>query len=95
MSQTSKLELLQKKHQALQDQIRREKLRLAKDERKKDTRRKILVGATILNEAENDSDLASRLHKLLNSQLTRADDRALFDLALLAEEPDQKEANAG
>lgn len=85
---SNKLETLQQKQQALQDAIRREKQRLANAERKKDTRRKILVGATILNEAENDQELATRLQNLLNTQLTRNDDRALFNLELLPA-PDQ------
>lgn len=95
MAATSKLESLKQKQQAIQDQIRREKQRLAKDERKKDTRRKILVGATILNETENDKELAEKIHKLLNSQLTRADDRSLFDLEPLPETQPQKEAANG
>ena len=92
---TNRLETLQQKQQELQDAIRREKLRLAKTERKKDTRRKILVGATILNEAENDQELATRLHKLLNSQLTRNDDRALFDLDLIPEVTEEKQVATG
>ena len=80
MSSNARLETLKKKQQALQDQIRREKLKLAQKERKQDTRRKILVGATMLNEAERDQELAIRIQKLLNAQLTRSDDRALFNL---------------
>lgn len=94
MSNQSRLESLQKKQQALQDQIRREKLRLANAERKKDTRRKILVGATILNEAERDQDLALRLQKLLAAQLTRSDDRELFDLEPLPEVHNQESDTA-
>ncbi len=73
---SSRLDALQQKNEALQDQIRREKQKLVKEERKKDTRRKILVGAILQDESENDQELADRIHSLLKEKLTRADDRA-------------------
>ena len=59
--------------------------RMGSDERRRDTRRKILVGATILAAVEHDGVPAFRtsrdLHEWLDARLTRPHDRAVFDLA--------------
>ena len=60
------------------------KARLGKQDRAKDTRRKILLGALILHRLEHDTDteFASRLRDWLIRELpgflTRDDDKALF-----------------
>ena len=51
-----------------------------KFERRQDTRRKVLVGAVILARVERGEWPRDKLLALLDSHLTRADDRALFDL---------------
>lgn len=52
----------------------------AKRTRTEDTRRKVLIGAMMLEHmAKNDATKESMMGKL-NAFLTRADDRALFDL---------------
>jgi len=48
--------------------------------RKADTRRKILAGAWVLDEAEQRKDFGEFVLKQLDSFLTRPNDRALFDL---------------
>jgi hypothetical protein len=48
--------------------------------RKEDTRRKILVGAVVLAKIEHGEFSDSQLRGWLDEALTRADDRALFDL---------------
>lgn len=53
----------------------------AKRKRADDTRRKILVGAWLLERMERDSDTNARTLKQLDAYLTRHDDRALFGLA--------------
>jgi hypothetical protein len=50
--------------------------------RKEDTRRKILVGAVVLAKIERGEFSDSQLRDWLDEALTRADDRALFDLAV-------------
>lgn len=57
----------------------------AKRNRRDDTRRKILVGAVVLKETERDGGRIDKalLTQLLNLDLTRAHDRALFDLTPL------------
>ena len=52
----------------------------AKEKRAQDTRRKILVGATILAKVERGEWPQDKLLKMLDTALTRTDDRALFGL---------------
>lgn len=52
----------------------------SKAKRSQDTRRKILVGAAILAKVERGEWPQDKLLALLDASLTRADDRALFDL---------------
>jgi hypothetical protein len=51
---------------------------LTEQTRKKDTRRKILTGASILARMETDAPLRQRVAEILHSNLTRPDDRELF-----------------
>ena len=57
--------------------------------RRQDTRRKVLVGAVILARVERGEWPRDKLLALLDSHLTRADDRALFDLPNEAQQPQQ------
>ena len=52
----------------------------AKQARRDETRRKILIGATILAKIERGEFDRKRLDAMLNEALTRKDDRALFGL---------------
>ena len=65
--------------------------RLIKQERAKDTRRKILLGALVLEKIDNgheaDKPLLAWLRTTLPDYLTRPDDKALFD-DLLKSAPD-------
>ena len=49
-------------------------------ERKRDTRRKILAGACVLDRADKDPVSARHLQEILDAFLTKPQDRALFDL---------------
>lgn len=51
-----------------------------KQKRTDDTRRKILVGAAILAKVENGEWPKDKMLEMMNQQLTRADDRSLFEL---------------
>ena len=53
--------------------------KMAKVERTKDTRRKILAGSVVLSRMDR-----GQLLQMLDTVLTRPDDRALFDLPPLA-----------
>lgn len=78
--ESAKLQKLKQRHADLQLKIRREQQKLARDERRRDTRRKILAGAIALSEAEKDQAWASRLMEQLDRSLERDGDRELFGL---------------
>ena len=75
-----KMQQLLQKEAALKAEKRRFKKQEREIERRNDTRRKILVGAESLNEAKVNSKWAERIMQRLDQNLTRKDDRALFDL---------------
>lgn len=52
--------------------------------RQDDTRRKILIGATVLARVDRDELDHDTLQAWLDAHLTRDDDRALFDLPPIA-----------
>lgn len=74
-----KLEFLKKKHGQLKAQIQALEAAEKTRERKRETRRKILVGAYYLNQAR-EKDQFSALVTLMDGYLTRESDRGLFDL---------------
>lgn len=80
-----RLEKLQAKREALEALIRQEQARQRTQERKNDTRRKVLAGAVVLEHAQHDAGFKEALDALLARLLKRPDDRALFELAPLPE----------
>ena len=54
-----------------------------KQKRAADTRKKILVGAAILAKVERGEWPKDKMLEMMNQQLTRDDDRALFDLTVI------------
>ena len=62
--------------------------RLSKQERARDTRRKVLLGAFLLHRLENDREFGKTLQDFVKRELpaflTRTDDKALFDDLLAA-----------
>ncbi len=72
-----KLKQLKLRHQRVEA---RKKAIESKRERKADTRRKILVGAVVLAKVEQKVMDEKQLRAWLDEALTRADDRALFNL---------------
>lgn len=78
------LEAKLKQTKAKKQQIEARKRALeTKEERAKDTRRKILVGAAILTKVERGEWPKEKLLNMLDATLTRTDDRKLFNLSLI------------
>lgn len=75
-----KLEKLLQKKKQLESQIAAVKQREKAEERKKDTRRKILVGSVLMRMVEQGELEHDKLQKMLDRHLSRAQDRALFGL---------------
>ena len=74
-----KLDALKKKQAQLKAQIQNLEAAEKSREKKRDTRRKILVGAYYLDKAVKD-DRFDEITRLMDGYLTRQSDRELFDL---------------
>ena len=82
----AKLQKRLKQEKALNQKIRaRARYAAKKQERKEDTRRKILTGAMIENRIEKGQIEQERVTGWLDLYLTRDDDRALFGLSLMSD----------
>ncbi len=80
--QSKKLETLKKKQQQLNAQIQALEAAEKTRERKRETRRKILIGAYYLDQARADGTWEN-LVKRMDGYLNRNSDHVLFDLAPL------------
>jgi hypothetical protein len=76
----SLIQKLEQRKNALERRLNIAQTRLKNEERKKDTRRKILVGAMLLAKAQEDLEAQSALIRQLDSYLTTQRDRELFGL---------------
>ena len=77
---SSKLNRLIEKREAVTARIKQEQNKVRGEERRKDTRRKVLAGAAVLEWAKKDNEFSSRLMAELKSFLVRDADRELFGL---------------
>lgn len=77
---TDKLDKLLAQRKALDARIRLEQNRENTRKRKQDTRKKILAGAAVLDEADKHPAYRAELFRLLGRFLSRPEDRALFGL---------------
>lgn len=75
-----KIDELNKRKAQIEALIQKEKAKARTEERKQDTRRKIIAGALALEHASIDPTFGEQLHRLLDKYVTRPQDRALFDL---------------
>lgn len=75
------LERLKQQQKILTNRIHKAESRQRENERKQETRRKILVGAYFLNKARQTNNMAE-LTGQLSTFLTRDSDRALFNLSI-------------
>jgi len=85
-----KIKKLEDRKAKLAAQIERIKARQGAEVRKSDTRRKILVGAVILELVESGEWPKERLIGLMDKKLTRPTDRVLFGLSA----PEQPNADS-
>ena len=95
--ENDKLKKLIAQRKALDAKIQLEQNRETEKKRKETTRRKILVGAAVLDEIGKNENLKVIIDKLLGSFLVRDNDRALFDLLPLpkVEGAESKQPEAG
>lgn len=75
------LETKLKQAKAMKQKIdARKRAEASKIQRAQDTRRKILIGALVMESMGRDNDTNQRMLARLDKYLTRTDDRALFEL---------------
>jgi len=80
----SRLKRLLDKRDAVNARIRQEQNKLQASERKRDTRRKVLAGAAVLEWAKRDTDFSKKLNAELRAFLVRDADRELFGLPVVS-----------
>lgn len=78
------LDKLREQREKLNAKIQAAESRLKVTERKKDTRRKILLGSYYLDNASKE-DKVDEVKKIMDKYLTRNSDRELFELEPLSE----------
>lgn len=83
--QNDKLEKLKEQRKVLDARIRKEQNRESTRQRKRDTRRKILAGAAVLDQAGKNPAYKANLYRLLDRFLIRKTDRELFGLPVKEE----------
>lgn len=99
-SQQERLQKAEQRRARERRRLQRLQQEMNENERKRDTRRKILVGALVLEHADRmeergDTTWQRLLDELLQSRLTRDDDRELFGLAPLPANGAKGEAETG
>lgn len=82
----TKLEQLEQQQAKLKKQIQAEKAKQRQQQRKDDTRRKVLLGAYVQTKMEESAHYKAELLAGLEKYLTRSNDRALFGFEPLPEE---------
>lgn len=82
-----KIEKLKAQKKIIEARIKQEQNRDRTRVRKADTRRKILAGAWVLDEAASRPDFKEFLYRKLDSFLAKPEDRALFGLPPQKEKP--------
>ncbi len=88
-SESKKLATLKKKQEQLKAQIQAVESAEKNRERKRDTRRKILIGAYYFDKAKSEGKFDDIL-KIMDNYLKRNSDRVLFDLTPLEKEEKEK-----
>lgn len=91
MAQISKnrLERLKGQREKLNARIQATEARFKTSERKRDTRKKILIGSYYLDKAIKENSM-DEINSIMDKYLKRNSDRELFDLKLLPDKKDKK-----
>lgn len=77
---TTRLAKLEERRKQIDAQIQQIKAREQQQERKRDTRRKVLIGAAVLEQVKSGRWPEERLHTMMDEFLTQDWDRQLFGL---------------
>lgn len=88
-NQNEKITALMKKKQQLEERIKMEQNKFNEEQRKNDTRKKIIIGSYYMKKYENNMDF---ILKEIDSYLTRPQDRQLFNLKPLKQANDKTDS---
>ena len=88
MTDNSKIDKIQQQIQALKEQLKKEKTKQNARQRKTDTRKKILLGAMLMDWVDTGQFDEADLLEGLDKFLVRNIDRALFDLPQISSATD-------
>lgn len=83
-----RIDKLKERISQLTNQLQQEQAKERADQRKIDTRKKILLGAMVMNRMEQGFFARETIREWMDSYLTRDHDRALFDLPPLKKPED-------
>lgn len=86
--ETDRMKRLKAQRAAIDARMRQEQYKLNKQERARDTHRKVLVGAAMMEWAKRSNENSLALDTELKHFITRNDERALFGLPPLPEKND-------
>jgi len=81
----TRLERMEQEAAQLAAKLEKKRARLNQEKRRQDTKRKILIGAAMLDAVAKGHVSEEQLRAMLDEHLTRPADRALFDLPKRAE----------
>lgn len=82
VTREEKLKKLEERQSQLKAQIRKLRAKEENEDRKRDTRRKIVLGAVLLEMVKSGEWSEEKLNNLLERKLTRPRDRELFGLSV-------------
>jgi Skp family chaperone for outer membrane proteins len=88
---SEKLARLETKMAQLKSQLQRERNREAEDERKRETRKKIIAGAAVLKLMKDEPSLGSLIWQELDTRITAERDREVLGLPPRAQRVDLPE----
>jgi protein subunit release factor B len=86
-STLDRIENLRARRAQLDAELSRLEAKTRSENRKMDTRRKILIGAIIMQEMEDDPEVDAHVKGLLEKRLSKPRDRSLFNLPASAHSP--------
>ena len=89
----TEIDKLDEKIKQLQEKKKQIQARDTAKQRKADTRKKILIGSTIMSAIKNNKMQWSTIKTLLDENLTRDNDRVLFDLPKKSPEQQKRDNN--
>jgi hypothetical protein len=84
----------QKPQKELAEQIKQEKAKLRREERERENKKKLIVGALVLKHYQDNPQVRDWLERLLDAELSNASERILFGLGEDKRQQDQAPGTA-